>query len=929
MSELFRFTLTRPSELVPDHIIVGPALEGKTLAEIYNEIGDWSDCVDFNQVKSELKCGDKIGLLDELLPSQSPSADVVKDALSTVFQGQDLEEILRQMWSIDEDHLDTALIRLYLLGRDRHGVGPRITRYRQLYDLVRQELLSRQSTHPQQVFCLKHLLFPFSMPITPHSAGEQKFHQKSTGQSESRDLLEDYTEILNVLTSDRLHAYLNIEDDERHPLRLRQSWTRSLTPSAKGRLSKDFPREDVSDFQALHQTAMRFASREERFLRGASSQRTVHTLGSIGLGTNGKRELPWRVGKAEQRDVLPWVPRPVPSSVRPSGVGDLLVVRTHILRYEGGEIVNIQNVIKNERFLREIKNLDRTGTAEVTPKTKETEEERETSSTERYSLNKEASNVIKEDSAFKAGLPVSRKYGPTTEVKADTSVPESGSSDEAIKVATQFAKNITSRAASKVVQKSFRSQVQDFQDNICHEFDNTGDDASNISGIYQWVNKVNQSQIYNYGTRLLFDIVVPEPAAFLVDALAASREIAAKPPEFTASALDINEANYSSLAADYWASGVNAPPPLQQSFAMSFAIEAKECPGPTTFQKDVEIPPGYVAYSATANLNLAFSVERDMENIPVSISIGEMTPGEMKFVIKGEETMWVQQTHAVFSLPFPKDTVGIAVSLWSSLGFSGAVRVNCIRSADGFRQWQQETYDSLLKAYTERVTTYERAIAEAAVASPGTLPGSKPDGAKRLIRNELKKACIAMLTSQNFTVFDGLQADTAHGVVEINSRKAVAQGRYIQFFEQAFEWDQLQYVLYPYYWARKSTWKERLLQTSTDPDFADFVQAGAARVQFGTTPNFGKDVLYFLQTGHIWQGGPVPTLANKDYLPFLNELARAQEQTGIEVPKGKPWETSVPTGLVRLRDEDAQWTWEVNGPKWEKNPLTGYWKEVH
>ena len=89
---------------------------------------------------------------------------------------------------------------------------------------------------------------------------------------------------------------------------------------------------------------------------------------------------------------------------------------------------------------------DGTGTTEAQPKTNEREEERKASSTERYSLNNEVSNVIKEDSTFTAGLPVSEKYGPTMDDKADTAVSESSSSKEAIKVATRFATNITTRA---------------------------------------------------------------------------------------------------------------------------------------------------------------------------------------------------------------------------------------------------------------------------------------------------------------------------------------------------------------------------------------------------------------------------------------------------------------------------------------------------
>ena len=52
-----------------------------------------------------------------------------------------------------------------------------------------------------------------------------------------------------------------------------------------------------------------------------------------------------------------------------------------------------------------------------------------------------------------------------------------------------------------------------------HELDNRQAGATKIRGIYQWVDKKYKARILNYGKRLLYDVVVPEPAAFLIDSL--------------------------------------------------------------------------------------------------------------------------------------------------------------------------------------------------------------------------------------------------------------------------------------------------------------------------------------------------------------------------------------------------------------------------
>ena len=58
-----------------------------------------------------------------------------------------------------------------------------------------------------------------------------------------------------------------------------------------------------------------------------------------------------------------------------------------------------------------------------------------------------------------------------------------------------------------------------FTQEAVHEVDNRQPGAKKIRGIYQWVDKKYKARILNYGTRLLYDVVVPEPAAFLIESL--------------------------------------------------------------------------------------------------------------------------------------------------------------------------------------------------------------------------------------------------------------------------------------------------------------------------------------------------------------------------------------------------------------------------
>src|SRR5262249_23727307 len=106
-----------------------------------------------------------------------------------------------------------------------------------------------------------------------------------------------------------------------------------------------------------------------------------------------------------------------------------------------------------------------------------------------------------------------------------------------------------------------------------HEFDNR-QGTRKVRGIYQWVDKRYKARVLNYGKRLLYDVVVPEPAAFLIDSL----KQAAQPESFQLikpiepriwdgvtyrriQPGDLNAANYSGYATQFGVTGAVAPPP--------------------------------------------------------------------------------------------------------------------------------------------------------------------------------------------------------------------------------------------------------------------------------------------------------------------------------------------------------------------------------
>jgi hypothetical protein len=218
-------------------------------------------------------------------------------------------------------------------------------------------------------------------------------------------------------------------------------------------------------------------------------------------------------------------------------------------------------------------------------------------------------------------------------------------------------------------------------------------------------------------------------------------------------------------------------------------------------------------------------------------------------------------------------------------------------------QLQQQIYEEKLA----------RMKAEAGVEIKGRNPGFNLD----IIQSELQKECIHVL-SRNSIDLNSVRLGTT-GRTETDLVRNFSNGSYVRFLEQAFEWEHMTYVFYPYFWGRRSEWDDKVSFEDPDPLFMQFVKSGYARVQVPVRPPFEGSVDHFVQFGEPWMGGPLPTVSSPLYFPIAQEIATRKQHPESEYPVGNSWELRVPTTLVKLRQDESL-------PAWEKDPATGRWK---
>jgi hypothetical protein len=631
--------------------------------------------------------------------------------------------------------------------------------------------------------------------------------------------------------------------------------------------------------------------------------KTPLTSGWAAFGTGGYLPLP----------VVPFDGR-IPHTkgkVLPSGLADLIVVRQQLTGYEGADVAHIENVLKGESKGREHFRRQETVTTTFSESEVSSAEEHELESTNRYEMSRETSQTIKEDVQLKAGLKVSGKYGPVVEFAVSAEGSYQRTKEEATKSAAKFSQDVTERSSKKISQRLLnRTTVvitNEVTEKNTHGIDNTTG-AGHISGVYQWVNKVYRAQMFNYGLRAMFDFMVPEPGSFLIATMNrshASTLSVTKPAEFTLQPGGVNESNYGYWVRLYRSTDVVPPPEQYKTVSLDFKAGGGDDKTNYNHSAQLSIDEGYRAVWGTVG-----AVSNVWDNTAtVDVVLGQRTH-------RMGDTDWMWAT----SLNDEQGSIPVAIDTFRKSQVAVAVEVKCQRTDRAMEKWRLETHAKLMTAYQARLAEYEEKLAQLELQAGVAIHGRNPVANQATISEELKKNCVSILTDQQFDLFDAINPAPATGLPEIDLFEAAGEGPYVRFFEQAFEWEHMTWVTYPYFWGRKSEWDERMGYDDPDPAFADFLRAGYARVTVPARPGFETAIDHFLTFGEIWNGGPLPAVSNPLYLPIADELAARLGRPENEVPQGDPWTVKVPTELVHLRADDKL-------PTWVQNP-SGEWVEA-
>lgn len=554
-------------------------------------------------------------------------------------------------------------------------------------------------------------------------------------------------------------------------------------------------------------------------------------------------DFPTALGEAEAGAAPPIV-----SAV---GWGDLVVARETLVGYNAREIAHIENILPGESKLREHQRLSRTEQVEEVEVITERETEKDSQTTERYELHAQTQETIQRDFSVNTGSNVSGKYGVTqVEASLDTAFAQSQSQSRsnAIDTAREIVKKSVERTYERVRKLRRLALTEEIRELNRHELANIGSPPlAAISGMYLWVEKIQKIELRHYGTRMMIEFHVPEPALSLLEqASGAGRKRRLPPFDIGPSAVD--GTNYLCLAQRYGAVDVEPPPPqfAHVGFGwVSTASEDLEQWAEDQFADTINVPAGYTPEWARVVWS-ALRGKQENREFNFAFAVGGISepPADKEHTAN---------TYNGVVLQMPAGTTwpqGVPVSGRVHGAWDGAMYVQitltCRRTAEAYDKWRIATWASLRAGY-ESLNRQLAQEEQAAAFQDQLLVTASPKGPaavnRRIEREELQKWAIKSLrlVPQNFNAIEKVGERQ-----EISPFHAEAEAPIVRFYENAFEWGHMNYFLYPYHWARRATWPMRNAIERVDPRFQAFLQAGAARVIVPVTPGYEDKVMSFL-----------------------------------------------------------------------------------
>lgn len=507
---------------------------------------------------------------------------------------------------------------------------------------------------------------------------------------------------------------------------------------------------------------------------------------------------------------------------------------------------------------------------------------------EKSELMQSSSAQEQHSSGFNTGVTASGGYGPIT-MTTSLAVNVADSASQSEQSARNHSLTTTRKASSRSKTEhktSFKvASAAGTEDQQVRKIKNPYPDKATRVDYYQLVRKW-RVDLYRYGLRLTYDVMIPEPGFGILAHIQAMQDIqdalempfgdplAPKdsPAYFPWQFDTITDQELMSLAAQYGATGIDPYPGdgdgIKEVVVTAGWVAQDDATHGQELTQTVTIPEGSVVSKAEVTAMTCDFWKGD-QNTDNEGTLTMVTPLNVQLFDPGAPDVG-SSSHQDKGTPFtltPWEGRGgdlqiTVIHSWISL-FNIDVNVTFSAASGALQTWRMKTYAAIREAAEKRYEEYRQALKDKLARLQEELGGQDPLSLRKIEREEVMKGVLRWLFGPRFEFAPDLPTSFApsENVTGVKNdpwaafATALAMGEIsqqeetVKFLHHAIEWENMLYFLYPYFWSNAGRWDFKKYLDHPDPMHRVFLKSGAARVVLTIRPGFESAFVSFAESG--------------------------------------------------------------------------------
>jgi hypothetical protein len=498
--------------------------------------------------------------------------------------------------------------------------------------------------------------------------------------------------------------------------------------------------------------------------------------------------------------------------------------------------------------------------------------------TEKSDLSQSSESQQRHTSAFSLSGQYSG-YGASVSIGYNTTSDDLKASKESLDQSRTLTRKASSRS-KRDHKHSFKvTSVVGAEDKSVRVIRNPNADKAVRIDYYQLMRKW-RVDLYRYGLRMTYDIVIPSPGRDLMQKLIEIRSIEdelAKPFTFLLRSDEITRDNWDTKAMEYGAN-ISPPPDVEKEIYLDEAISWR-------LKEDSEA-------AMVETIDFDTGSDYAVEWGSLEGAFGRHNDEKVSMEIAGEQFELTYNSENIPDRVYSdlENTIGKTGEIsilyehkWVSHGWI-KVTIGMKLKDEAFRRWTYLAWNTMREAAETKFFQDRQTLTQTVQALRDAVGSWDALTLRHMEREEIMKEVLQWILGPSFQLvpsqiselfepykMDGWTGSTSLKFLDLDDEKwdddewerVIRFGEMIKFLHQAIEWENVIYFTYPYFWDSPGNWDFKRFLQHPDSRHREFLRSGSARVVLTIRPGYETAFADFVELG---------ALGNKKH-PYL-EIAK-------------------------------------------------------